>query len=165
MKYYLALAASILLQTCSVVWAGAPYEATVSQIDKFAFALDKRLDEFTKTSDDHCDEDEVCTRTVAYWDRRGRIQKTVQELRQPAGPGTVTGRYFSNCHVVLVRVTPNDTEAVKNPRTIEKFYFHKDKLLRVVFGDETQPFSKDQMAYYERAHRGDAKTCQRTPEK
>ncbi len=126
--------------------------------------MDQKLAEYAKTSDDHCDENEVCTRAVAYWDKRGRIQKSVQEVRSKAGPGTVTGRYFDNCRLILVRITPNDTEAVKDPRKIEKYYFRKGILLRVTFGDQIQNFSKDQMVYYQRTYGQDPKVCrQPTP--
>jgi hypothetical protein len=149
---------ALIVITGGAAWAGAPYESAVRSINKQVFAIDKELDRYTKTSVDHCEE-LACTRTVSYWDTKGRLRKTAEELRTKAGPGTVTGRYYVDCQLILARVTPNDTEAVKDPRSIEKFYFHKDKLLRVVVGDEIQTFGKDQMAYYERSQRSDPAKC------
>jgi len=139
-------------------WARAPFESAVRSIDKQVFTVDKELDHYSKTSVDKCEADS-CTRTVTYWDTQGRIRKIAEEVRSEAGPGTVTGRYYADCHLILARVTPNDTQAVKNPRSIEKFYFHDDKLLRVVVGDEIQIFGKDQMAYYERSQRSHPAKC------
>ena len=153
-----ALGLSFVLIAGGTAWAGAPYESAVRSIDKQVFAMDKELDRYTKTSVDKC-EDLLCTRTVSYWDAKGKLRKVAEEVRSQAGPGTVTGRYYVDCRLILARVTPNDTEAVKNPRSIEKFYFRNGKLLRVVVGDEIQTFGKDQMAYYERSQRSDPAKC------
>lgn len=136
----------------------ARYDSLVRSIDKQVFQTDKELDTFTKTSVDTCEEDS-CTRTVSYWDAKGRIRKVAEEMRTRAGPGTVTGRYYADCKIYFARVTPNDTEKVKSLKSIEKFYYHGDTLVRVMVGDETQSFGPEQMKSYQIAQRIQPAAC------
>lgn len=140
------------------VWA-APYESQIKSIDKSVIAIDKNLPNYTWTSAEDC-EGHGCVTMVAYWEEGGKIKKVVEIAASDDRPGSITGRYYANCQMILSRVAPANAEATKNPMNIEKYYFNKGKLLRIVIGGSMKTYSKEQTAYYERTQHVAPPSCE-----
>lgn len=124
--------------------ATPPYESTIQSIDREVLAIDQNLAHFTKTLQQNCDE-QACHATASYWDDKGRIRKIVKGVGSTNFAGITVGRFYSDCRLIFVRQTPNDEAKIKDLKNIEKYYFRKRKLLRVVFGDEIKMFEKNRM--------------------
>jgi hypothetical protein len=159
---YDVIMASAAILMALVLWAcppahAAPHESTVQAIDQKAFSIDRILSDLERTVEQDCS-GENCRKVYFYWGPGEKIQKIVDSMGS-ADRLSVRARFFSDCRLILTRVAPYDEIAAKELKNIEKYYFRKGKLIRIVLGGEVQTFPEDQTAYYERTYGIEPKTC------
>ena len=153
------LLAVALLSGSSPVWASTvSNERQVQSIDQEVLGIDRALATMTKTTQDSCDV-EACRATDFFWGEDGRLRKMVEQKGSSTSAGTTTARFYSDCHLMLVRIAPGNTQAARNPTNIERYYFHKGRLIRVKFGFDDKDFSKEQTDYYQRMLAKDPESC------
>jgi hypothetical protein len=133
-------------------------DSGVRGVDQEVLTIDKHLADFTKSSQQACDAG-VCATKIFYWGPDGRIRKMTDDSFGPVGSRRSAAHFYSHCRLILTRVTPAESGAPKKLSDVEKYYFRKGKLIRVIFGDELQTFGKDQMAYYQRTMDVEPVTC------
>jgi hypothetical protein len=137
-------------------------DSRIQRIDDEVQRIERSMEQLVETSENDC-QDATCVKTLSYWDQKGRIRKVIEELRSETGPGSITGRYYDDCRLILARSAPART-AKPLPESIEKYYFRKGKLLRVEYGGKPQTFPPEQWAYYERTVNVSPAECVKKPE-
>src|SRR5687768_6718168 len=132
----------ILLSLVGSLAQAAPSDPVIRAIDQEVLAIDRKVSSMMWTSKENC-VGNVCNTTISYWDEKGRLRKTVEEIGASAETGSVRARFFSeDCRLILTRQAPRDSRAAKDPKKLEKYYFRKGKLVRIVFGDKVKTFDK-----------------------
>jgi hypothetical protein len=146
-----------VLLSGTLAWS-APYESKVRKIDTAVMALDNDIHNLVLAAAEDCQSD-YCVKTLTYRDAEGKTRKVIEEVRSKGEPGSITGRYYEDCKLILSRVAPIDPEKAKDPKNISKYYFDDGKLLRITFGGEIRTFSPDQTDYYARTYDVSAENC------
>jgi hypothetical protein len=147
----------LLVALAYPAWAGV--DSRIAAIEREVAQIEKDTAGFAQKRDEHCD-GENCTGSISFFDGENRLRKVIEQLNQPNAPSRMTARYYTlQCRLILVRVAPADAEKVRDPRSVEKYYFSKGRLIRAEFGGDAQAFSKEQLAYYERVERVEPPIC------
>jgi hypothetical protein len=146
-----------VLLSGTFAWS-APYESKVRKIDTAVMAVDNDIHNFVLTTQENCQPD-YCVKTLTYRGGEGTIRKVIEEIRSKGEPGSITGRYYTDCKLILSRVAPLDPGKAKDPMNISKYYFDDGELLRITFGGEIRTFSPDQTEYYARTYDVSAENC------